>query len=243
MSEQKGTARVQFGAKRNAAVEHKAFWNSKILDWEATRYGTGASPDLVERIAGRISSSVRSRLETAVQLLASYLPGRRVVEIGCGSGLLADRLLELGAASYQGYDISDAAIVRAKQRASESPRGAVMHFSVAGVADLHPQDDALVVSLGLIDWLAPTEMDYLFALSSHGPFFHGLSEQRWSVTQLIHRAYVHFSYGRKTGGYMPQYHQVTEIAAIARRHQINQLNIYRRRKLRFGIFVSNLPIN
>ena len=118
-----------------------------------------------------------------------------------------------------------------------------MHFSVAGITDLHPQEDALVVSLGLIEWLDPTEVDHLFALGSHGPFFHGLSEQRWSVAQLVHRVYVHLSYGRKTGGYVPQYHQATEIAAIAKRHQINQLNIYRRRKLRFGIFVSNLPIN
>ena len=118
-----------------------------------------------------------------------------------------------------------------------------MHFSVAAVTDLPPQDDALVVSLGLIEWLGPTEVDHLFALSSHGPFFHGLSERRWSVAQLIHRVYVTLSYGWKTGRYVPQYHQVAEITAIAKRHQINRLNIYRQRQLRFGIFVSNLPIN
>ena len=239
-SEQKRSAGVQFGAIRGSAHEHKVFWNGKILDWETTRYGVGASPDLVEGIAGRISSSVRSRMETAVRLLAPHLAGRRVVELGCGSGLLAESLLKLGAASYQGYDISDVAIARAKQRAATSPRGDAMQSNVAAVTDLPSQDDALVVSLGLIEWLSPSELDRLFALSRRGLFFHSFSEKHWSVTQLIHRAYVHLSYGWKTGGYVPQYHRVADIAAIAKQHHPDRLNFYRKRQLRFGIFVSNL---
>ena len=145
------------------AAEPKAFWNAKILGWEASRYGGAASPDLVEGVAGRTSSSVRFRLDAAARLLAPHLAGRRVVELGCGSGLLAERLLALGAASYQGYDFSEAAIARAKQRAADSPRGEAMRFAVAAITDLPPQGDALVVSLGLVDWLAPAELDHLFS--------------------------------------------------------------------------------
>ena len=221
-------------------MNEKRFGMSKILDWEASRYRLGATPNLVEGVAGRVSSSVRYRMDAAVHLLAPHLAGRRVVELGCGSGLLAERLLALGAASYQGYDISTVAIARAKQRITKSRQGEAMQFDVAAIADLPLQDDALVVSLGLIEWLPPTELDHLFAISSKGLFFHGFSERRRSMTQLIHRTYVYFSYGRRTGGYVPQYHGVEEIAAIAKRHRVDRLNVYRSRRLRFGIFVSNL---
>ena len=116
------------------SFDPKAFWNAKILGWEASRYG-GASPGLVEGLAGRASSSLRFRLDVAARLLAPHLAGRRVVELGCGSGLLAERLLTLGAASYQGYDISDAAIGRGGATAPRSPLREAMRFAVAAVAD------------------------------------------------------------------------------------------------------------
>ncbi len=230
------------GMTAHAAPEPKAFWDAKILGWEASRYGGAASPDLIEDMAGRISSSVRFRLDAAARLLAPHLAGRRVVELGCGSGLLAERLLALGAASYQGYDLSDAAIARAKQRAADSPRGEAMRFTVAGITDLPPQGDALVISLGLVEWLTAAELDHLFSLGRQGSCLHAVSERRRSAAQLIHRAYVHFSYGWKNGGYVPRYHQVAEVAAIASRHGIGRLNVFRHRRLRFGIFVSDLPL-
>ena len=220
----------------------KAFWNAKILGWEDSRYGSAASSDLIENVAGRISSSVRFRLEAAARLLAPHVAGRRVVELGCGSGHLAERLLVLGAASYQGYDLSDIAIARAKQRAAASPYGAAMRFAVAAVTDLPPQGDALVVSLGLIEWLTPAELHHLFTLGREGSCLHAFSERRRSAAQLIHRAYVQLSYGRKNGGYVPRYRRREEIAAIAGSQGIGRLSIFCHRRLRFGMFVSDLPL-
>lgn len=224
------------------ARDPKAFWNAKILGWEASRYGGAAAPGLIEGLAGRVSSSLRFRLDVAARLLAPHLAGRRVAELGCGSGLLAERLLALGAASYQGYDLSEAAIARAQQRAADSPRGEAMRFAVAAVADLPPQGDALVISLGLVDWLTPAELDRLFALGRQGSCLHAFSERRRSATQLIHRAYVQLSYGWKNGGYTPRYHEAAQIAAIASRHGIGPLTVFRHRRLSFGVFVSDLPL-
>jgi len=232
------------GVGRATGFDPKAFWNDKILGWEASRYGDGASAaDLVETVAGRISSSVRFRLATAARLLAPHLAGRRVVELGCGSGLLAERLLMLGAASYEGYDLSDVAIARAQLRAAASPRREHMRFAVAAITDLPPQGTAVVVSLGLIEWLTAAELDHLFAIGRHGSCLHAASERRRSAAQLIHRAYAHFAYGRKNGGYVPRYHRLEELAAVADRHGIGRLSVFRHRRLRFGIFVSDLPLH
>ncbi len=223
------------------SFDPKVFWNAKILGWEASRYGD-ASPGLVEGLAGRASSSLRFRLDVAARLLAPHLAGRRVVELGCGSGLLAERLLTLGAASYQGYDLSDVAIGRAEQRFARSPLREAMRFAVAAVADVPPQGDALIVSLGLVDWLAAADLDHLFALGRHGSCLHAVSERRRSAAQLVHRAYAQLSYGRKNGGYAPRYHAMAEIAAVASRQGIGRLNVFRHRRLRFGVIVSDLPL-
>ena len=213
-------------------ADPKAFWNAKILGWEASRYGEGGE-DLA-------SSSLRFRMDSAIRLLEPHLAGRRVVELGCGSGLLAERLLAAGALSYQGYDISEAAIAKARERAAG--RDAI-RFDVASVAELPPLGDALVVSLGLVDWLNEEDLGHLLALGRQGSCFHAVSERRLSATQLIHRIYVLLAYGWKSGGYMPRYHRVADVAALAERHGIGPLHVHRHPKLRFGLFVSDLAIS
>lgn len=219
-------------------IDPKSFWNAKILGWENSRYSASSgTPGLVERIAGRVSTSLRFRLDAAVELLAPHLPGRRVVELGCGSGLLAERLITLGAASYQGYDLSEAAIDRARQRA-DGPR---VSFDVAAVGELPAQGDSLVFSLGLFDWLTPAEIAHVFAIGHDGDYFHAVAERRHSVEQLIHRAYVHLSYGRRTG-YAPRYHSMAEIDALLRRTGLPPAKVHRHRRMRFGIFVTDLDV-
>lgn len=217
-------------------IDPKSFWDAKILGWEDSRYGD-AAPGVVERIAGRISTSLRFRLEAAVTLLAPHLPGRRVVELGCGSGLLAERLMKLGAAGYQGYDISDAAVTRARQR----QLGPAIRFDVAAVDALGPQGDALVFSLGLFDWLTPAEIAQVFAIGRHGHYFHAVAERRRSIDQAIHRAYVHLSYGRRTG-YAPRYHSMSEIDGLLGQSGLPPARVYRDSRMRFGVFVSDLDV-
>jgi len=212
-------------------ADPKAFWNAKILGWEARRYG--------DRGLDVASSSLRFRMESAARLLGPHLAGRRVVELGCGSGLLAERLLAAGAVSYHGYDLSDAAIAKARERCAGR---AAIRFDVAAVAELPPQGDAVVMSLGLVDWLNDNDLDALFALGRAGSCFHAVSERRRSATQWIHRLYVLLSYGWKSGGYVPRYHGIDDIAAIAARHGIGPLNVHRHPRLRFGIFVSDLQL-
>lgn len=222
-------------------IDPQSFWNAKILGWEESRYQDRA-PGLVERVAGRISTSLRFRLDAAVALLAPHLPGRRVVELGCGSGRLAPRLIALGAESYRGFDISDAAIGRAEARLADVPAsGGRMAFDVAAVTDIGPQGDALVFSLGLFDWLTPTEIAHVFRIGREGSYFHAVAERRRSLEQLIHRAYVQLSYGRRTG-YAPRYHTTAEIDALLAEAGMGPASVYRHRRMRFGIFVSDLEL-
>ena len=53
-----------------------------------------------------------------MELVAENIVGRHIVELGCGSGLLAMPLLEAGAATYRGMDISNVAIEAALARSA-----------------------------------------------------------------------------------------------------------------------------
>jgi len=216
------------------------FWDARILGWEESRYGSAAvAPGLLEGIAARASSSLRFRLHAAIALLAPHVRGRRVVELGCGSGLLAQPLMALGAAGYLGIDISPVAIARARERAAAS--GADVRFAVGAVAELEPQGEALTFSLGLFDWLTAAEIDRVFAAGAAGPYLHAVAERRGSIQQLGHRIYVHLAYGRRTG-LAPRYHAIGEIVAAVRRHRALPANVFRDPRMSFGVFVTDLPL-
>lgn len=224
------------------AVDAKAFWDGKILGWERDRYGAeGAAGSALERVASRASTSIRFRLAFAGAWLAERCAGRRVVELGCGSGLLAEDLIAARAASYRGFDIAPAAVEAAEARIRRAGLDGRAAFAQARIAALPRLDADIVFSLGLLDWLDLDEIDHLFAVSGKAAFLHSISERRASIKQWLHKAYVHLAYGHRTGAYVPKYFAVDEIAAIARRHGHAEMYVYRDRRLSFGALLSSTP--
>ena len=194
-------------------TDPKSFWDERILRWERDRYSNpiGAT-SLVERLASRSSNSLRFRIEVTPKLLTPYVGGKRIVDIGCGSGLNAERLLECGAASYIGLDISPSAIENAKKLAAE--RGTIDRttFVVGTVRDLEQYAPDIVISLGLLDWLSDAELESLFREQKNADFLHAFAERRNSLSQLIHRW---LAYGRSNGGYAPRYYSARELVHLA----------------------------
>ena len=210
----------------SSGVDRRDFWNDRILAWEASRY---------DRSESVVSSSLLARREMALSLMAPHLPGRQVVELGCGSGRLAERIIAGGAAAYQGFDLSAVAIDEARRR-NTSP---AVSFAQGSVADLPDQGDALVFSLGLLDWLSPEDIARVLALGSDGLWLHSLSERRVSPQQLIHRSYSRLAY---RSGYRPAYHRIADIDALLAANGMPPAQVFRHPRLRFGMFISNFPL-
>jgi 2-polyprenyl-3-methyl-5-hydroxy-6-metoxy-1,4-benzoquinol methylase len=218
----------------------KGFWENKILDWEQGRYGDqSARTQFLERWANRSSDSLRFRLTIAKSILIPHVAGKRVVEIGCGSGLLAEDILAAGAQSYLGIDIADAAIASAQARFENSQWHDAIQFRQGEVTDL-PDDPAdIIFSLGLLDWLSDEEMDKLFNHYAGCDFLHAISERRFSISQLVHRLYCLISYGYKNLGYVPRYYHATDFD----KWTDGTLNVYRDYRLSFGALLTTLPLN
>jgi SAM-dependent methyltransferase len=178
----------------------------------------------------------------AEALLRPHVAGRRVVELGCGSGLLAEPLVEAGAASYVGYDIARSAIESARER-TRMARGATrIRFEQGDVASLPPLSADLVFSLGLFDWLTANEIDAVFAAGGASDYFHAIAEKRRSPSQYLHRLYVFLSYGHRTGAYVPRYFDVAFLEAVAARHNPRPMHVFRSPSLSFGAFVTTLAL-
>jgi SAM-dependent methyltransferase len=231
--------------KLEQMVDPRAFWNKKILLWEAGRYDVNGQSrnSSLERIADRSSNSLRHRQCLGVELISKKIEGRHIVELGCGSGMLAIPFIEAGASTYHGIDIADVAIEAAQARAAGYEQGGRISFEVAQVNTLSELNrDAIIVSLGLLDWLNDDELGNLIAQQGERDFLHSISEDSASLSQLLHRFYVHLAYGYRTGAYVPRYYHPKDIARLVATQNDRPTYVYRDSILSFGALISSFPI-
>jgi SAM-dependent methyltransferase len=222
-------------------VDPKQFWESKILAWEHGRYSKPDRPmSLLEWIADRSSMSLRYRIVVTPELLRPFLANKRVVELGCGSGLLAGTLIEYGAKGYLGVDIAEPAI----EKARETYRGRdQIEFVVSDIGSLPRISADLVVSLGLFDWLTDDEIADVFRKSGSADFLHAIAERRRGVQQWLHRSYVQLAYGYRTMSYRPRYFTYDQIRRLATAADNRRIYAFRSWRLSFGALISSLPIS
>jgi 2-polyprenyl-3-methyl-5-hydroxy-6-metoxy-1,4-benzoquinol methylase len=220
-------------------ITPKEFWEDKIVGWEKGRYKKQDRGGFLERLANHSSSSLRFRIQESKLLLQPFVANKFIVEIGCGTGLLAPEFISMGAKRYLGYDIAENAIEQASKRFSTKD----ITFEVADVNELPLLEADIVFSLGLLDWLNDDELKHLFMVSGQSNYFHAIAEKRQSLAQMIHRLYVFISYGHRTGAYIPRYYQTKKMEEMIQVHNTSKLHVYRDKRLSFGAFVSSLPIN
>lgn len=223
-------------------IDSKEFWESKILNWESGRYNSetgGSKSNLLEWFADRSSASLRFRIQKSGEILKDVVRGKRVADIGCGSGLLAPMLLEeAGAASYVGVDISQNAIDAASKLNQLYINEERAAFHCGSVSELTTQTADIVFSLGLLDWLTDEEIRSLFTWAPEAHHFHAIAERRFSASRFMHKAYCYIAYGYRTEGYVPRYYTPSEILSLMEVLSVDERYVYRNPKLSFGAFIS-----
>lgn len=226
-------------------VEPKQFWEKKINDWEEGRYQTSNREfkGTMEAIADRSSSSLRFRVSKAGDIISKVVAGKHVVELGCGRGLLARKLIKCGAKSYTGIDFAEAAILSANKINENDVKSKLAQFIQADVFNLPNIKADIVFSLGLLDWLNDSEMNELFSWQTESDHFHAIAEKRISASRLLHKAYCYIAYGYRTNGYVPRYFSVEQMHGFMSILSKSERYTYRNPRLSFGAFLSTFPIN
>ena len=226
------------------ASDPSKFWDGRILDWEGGRYDGSRKLSIGpgEFLAGVLSAPTRDRQNLSVELLAPFLAGCSVLELGCGTGRLAQRLLDAGCTRYLGVDHSSVAIDHARQRYAGTDAAQRMDFEVCSAAKASPVGFDIIISLGALDWLSDEELRELFRNQKSRQFLHTFSERRNTVLQLCHRLGRNMDALLRPGAVRPRYMAADQLIALMPPSNHPQVVVYRDDRLRFATFLSSLPL-
>jgi SAM-dependent methyltransferase len=171
-----------------AAGEKAAFWDGRIAAWEASRYSPLS-------LFNPLSWTVRNRLKAARRLVSGKFKHHpHILDLGCGSGLLAGALPGDPGRSYLGVDFSRAAIEAARARfAGQADR---IRFERADVLEGPGREAPLIVFLGLLDWLEEPEPDLLFGKLKAENLVFSFTEADSGLAGRLYRQYRRCSDGK-----------------------------------------------
>ena len=187
-------------------------WNRRILRWERARYSTLAA-------LNPFAWTVRGRASLAVQTLFRQVrSGDSLLELGCGSGILAQRILSLPFSRYTGRDSSPLAVEAARRRFSRAAGGSRCSFDLSDVrTDLREVEADLVFFFGLTDWLNPSEIESLLGRIRARVLVISYTEAEAGLSIPFYRLYQRLA-PRKTPREFPRCYAGTELAAIFSRN-------------------------
>lgn len=215
------------------------FWNDRAANWDASRYGESKSTmSLLHAIARNPDESVHFRNHIVLEHLTPHIDGKHVVELGCGTGRLAQTLIERGAASYTGYDFAANAIAIAEQRTAEQNLQERVHFNCADTSTLTAIDADFVFSMGLLSWIPLAQVEHVFSITRGIDFLHNFSEKRLSVRQMV--KFIH-SRLIATGTFHPRSRPYDVYAEIPKRMGWDTIYDFRHKKLYDAMCISSLP--
>src|SRR5919108_2466111 len=100
------------------AEDIREYWNRKVLDWERSAYeGLVSGQSLAEKFTTKFRGSLRETMNISLELLKPHIVDRTILDLGCGSGRFAFRLLQHGAGRVVGFDFSQNAVNLANEKA------------------------------------------------------------------------------------------------------------------------------
>ena len=207
----------------------KKFWDEKILLWEKKRY------DRIPKIFDTYSS-LKCRLHLAYSVLSQISDGKRLLELGCGSGRLWEKINSLNLKSYTGVDFSETAIEAFQHKIQDfKSTDYISLFCEDCTQNIHSVD--IVVSLGLFDWISVEQIEKIANSYKDSWYLHSFSEKCLSLPQVAHYFYSFLNY--RCRDYSPVYRSANDLLSLFG----PKAKIYRDPDLSFGAFIYRLPNN
>lgn len=217
----------------------KDFWEETIKDWDANRHGANkkAMP-LLYRLTHTPSAAVRFRKHVVLEHLKEHVKGKRVIELGCGTGRISQQIIECGAISYLGYDIADNAVAMAQQSIENSSTDGRIRFQQSDIGELPPLDADFIFSMGLFPWLKDEQINHLFAISGKADFLHTSNERGLNLRQKLRGLHQRLTGTEK---YQVTLRNADIIFNTAQHHGWKHLYVFRHKNLATLSCLSSLP--
>lgn len=210
------------------------YWNENIIDWEKSAYEK-KSLGLVERIASKFRGSIRRRMDISLRLLAPRIKKKKVLDLGCGSGIFCFKLISLGASNVIGIDISSKAINLAKKRAEELDIERKCTFTIGNIKEINLPEVDITTGLGILDYNNRKELTKLFRKINSHFFLFSFSERNYSPIALMHKLYL--NYKRCPSAYQYTCKEMKEMLWSA---GFKNFTFIKDKELLHGVIVHNL---
>jgi SAM-dependent methyltransferase len=212
------------------------YWKNVARDWHASSYDRQATEaSLIEWLATFSRAHIRRRHRTAIRMLAPHVQGRRIVELGCGTGALSIDLVKAGARAALGVDISGDVVRAAEEHAREAGVADRATFVEGLVEDIAPEwSPDFVVGLGILEYLEPSTAEAVLTRMKAPREFFAFDERRVTVLTLLHAVYRRI---RRLPFY--QKYSAQEISDLMTRAGLGGSRVVREGG---NSFVTNLPL-
>lgn len=175
--------------------QHKKYWDKKILDWEKSTYKKETEGlDIIEKMATRFRRSNRERARLALEILKKKIKNKRILELGCGSGVVAFKLFKQGQPKeIMGIDIASEAIRLARKKATEKGLTEKMKFKVLDVNKAKLPACDICFGLGFLNYLTLEEIKSLFLKLKAGNILFSFAKKELSIIFFLHKIYTRLS--------------------------------------------------
>jgi 2-polyprenyl-3-methyl-5-hydroxy-6-metoxy-1,4-benzoquinol methylase len=200
-------------------------WKESAVSWEKSRY--------FGPLSKLFYSSLRNRMDYLSFVVEQAPAGTRIIELGCGSGLLFGKLKNKADIHYSGYDISSVAIEEAKKRWGDVKNAQWFCLGVDTLPDLSCD---IVVSAGLLDWLTDDQIERIGQKIRSKHFVHSFSLRKAGIKTWIHNGFTTYLRRIKKAAYSPRKFSVIQIKKLLGEN----VNIVCNSELSFGCFAHNL---
>lgn len=158
--------------KLDKTNQQKDFWNRHLLTWE----NNFLTPN-----------SVHAKQHIKCINIAKKLPkGSNVIEVGCGTGLFVEDLLEERDYQYLAFDFSTTAIEGTQARATSASFRKVPIESIKKYLNTYPFDYQAIISIELLNWISSDELKTIAKLSSGKKYIHTFLSHPTLLQKGIH---------------------------------------------------------
>lgn len=218
-------------------TNQESYWENKIIGWEKTIYNDKIfiKTSLLEKVAARFRGILKKRLDVTEKLVAPYIKNKIVIDLGCGSGILIQRLLQYEPKKIIGVDIAKSAIKLAEKNikeAKEERKAKFICVDVRGNAKILKDGD-IIIGVGFIDYFNDKELLALFKNLKGKKILLSFPEKILSLREILHRIYLMLS--SCPGSYK---YSKAEMDILLKKAGIKNLWYYDKENIRF---VTNLP--
>lgn len=204
----------------NNKEELKLFWDDHLKNWSSAYDKNYTNLSLLEKLAHIIRTKlIHNRQEYILSLLKNKIQNKKILELGCGNGILSESLIKLEPLHLTCIDISTTAVKLTKERLKPYKYSQLTIIN-ADIEKMKIDFDSydIIIAMGVTQYLNTITVNNIF-FSTKSKFIFDYINEDHSVLNVLHTVYRYLKFiGKKSN--FPKYNKLHK----KKLEKLNKLN-------------------